>query len=99
MSHRGKWPEVLTIRDAARFLRLPVKQVFELAERGELPARKIGDEWRFLHSALADWLKGGHSSRQHLLRWSGAFREDETLAGLRSSIYAERGRPEIESME
>jgi len=99
MSHRGKWPEVLTLREAARFLRLPLKQVQELAERGQLPGRQIDSDWRFLQSALVDWLKGAHSSRQHLLRWAGAFRDDETLAGLRTSIYAGRGRSEVEAAE
>jgi excisionase family DNA binding protein len=28
----------------------------ELAERGELPARRIGDSWRFSRRALLDWL-------------------------------------------
>jgi hypothetical protein len=27
-----------------------------LADAGELPGRKIGDEWRFLRSALLAWL-------------------------------------------
>jgi hypothetical protein len=28
------------------------------AERGELPGRRIGDEWRFGREALLAWLSG-----------------------------------------
>jgi excisionase family DNA binding protein len=29
-----------------------------MAEDGKLPARKVGDEWRFTRSALLRWLGG-----------------------------------------
>ena len=49
--------EVLTLSEAAAYLRVPEAEVLRLAERQELPSRLVGAEWRFLKSALADWLR------------------------------------------
>ncbi|MCW3063270.1 MAG: binding domain protein excisionase family [Solirubrobacterales bacterium] len=48
--------EVLTLEQAAALLQVEPGVVAELAEAGELPARKVGDEWRFSRSALLAWL-------------------------------------------
>ena len=49
-------PEVLTTGEAAALLRVEEPAVLEAAERGELPGRKLGGEWRFAQSALLAWL-------------------------------------------
>lgn len=49
-------PEVLTQSEAAAFLRVDADELREAAERGEVPARRIGSEWRFSRPALIDWL-------------------------------------------
>jgi excisionase family DNA binding protein len=51
-------PEVLTLAQAAELLQLEPDAVAELAEAGELPGRKIGDEWRFSRAAVLTWLGG-----------------------------------------
>jgi excisionase family DNA binding protein len=51
-------PEVLTLEEAADFLRSAPAAVEELALGGELPARRIGGEWRFARTAVLDWLRG-----------------------------------------
>jgi excisionase family DNA binding protein len=50
--------EVLTPDDAADLLRSDAATVIAMAEDGKLPARKVGDEWRFTRSALLRWLGG-----------------------------------------
>ena len=87
--------EVLTLQEAARYLRLPPASVKKYAERGDIPGRQIGKEWRFLKSALNEWL-GRPNSRSVLLSMAGAFKNDETLPELRKAIQAARGRPESE---
>jgi hypothetical protein len=32
------------------------KLVLELAAAGQLPGRRLGDEWRFSHAAIMGWL-------------------------------------------
>ena len=51
-------PEVLTEDQAAELLAVPAAELVELAERGELPGRRIGDRWRFSRAALLEWLAG-----------------------------------------
>jgi excisionase family DNA binding protein len=53
--------EVLTLAEAAALLQSPEAAVRELAERGDLPARRIGGEWRFLRRAVLDWLAGAEA--------------------------------------
>jgi excisionase family DNA binding protein len=48
--------EVLDAAGAAELLRVDEAAVIELATKGELPGRKIGDEWRFSRAALLAWL-------------------------------------------
>ena len=51
-------PEVLDAAGAAELLLVEEAAVLELAGRGELPGRQIGEEWRFSRSALLAWLGG-----------------------------------------
>lgn len=88
--------EVLTLEEVADYLRLPVETVEKQARKGQLPARRIEDTWRFLKSAIDDWLHS-QDSRTILLQQAGALTNDETLAELRSAIYRERGRSETAS--
>jgi excisionase family DNA binding protein len=50
--------EVLTLADAAGLLQVDEDVVRAMAESGELPARKLGDEWRLSRTALLGWLGG-----------------------------------------
>jgi excisionase family DNA binding protein len=52
-------PEVLTAGEAAALLRVAEPEILEAAERGELPGRRIGDDWRFAREALMAWLAAG----------------------------------------
>jgi len=51
-------PDVLTAAEAAELLRVDEALVQEMAEAGEIPARKLGDEWRFARTAIVSWLEG-----------------------------------------
>jgi hypothetical protein len=48
--------EVLTLEQAAAFLQVEPAVMAELAEAGEVPTRRIRDEWRFSRGALLAWL-------------------------------------------
>jgi excisionase family DNA binding protein len=49
-------PEVLSLEDAAELLQVETPDVQALAESGEIPARKIGETWRFSRAAVMRWL-------------------------------------------
>jgi excisionase family DNA binding protein len=86
--------QVLTLEEAADFLRVSPNTAEELAAHGTIPGRRIRDEWRFLKSALEDWLRRPNYT-QALQSQAGALKDDDALPRLRAAIYAERGRPEV----
>ncbi len=88
-------PEVLTLEAAAQFLKLPSSALVQQAEAGRIPGRQVGGSWRFLLSALEDWL-GRRNSKAIFLEQAGSFRDDESMDELVAEIYKARGRPEVE---
>ena len=95
MSQVVEIAEVLTLEEAAVFLRVSPEAVMRLVVQQGLPGRQIEGQWRFLRAALADWLRD-KSGKAVLLSQAGALADDESLAELRAAIYRERGRPEVE---
>lgn len=72
-------PAVLTLEEAAAYLRLSGDALARQAAEGEIPGRQVAGEWRFLQSALDGWLGSG-DRRRALLRHAGTFAADESLA-------------------
>jgi len=85
--------DVLTLEEAADYLRLPQDTIARQAARGNIPGRRIEDSWRFLKAALDDWLRR-QDSRAILIQQSGALADDASLPEVRAAIYRSRGRPE-----
>jgi excisionase family DNA binding protein len=56
--------DVLSLDEAAAFLKVSADVVRSLAEDGELPGRRVGTEWRFARIAILAWLADGESARQ-----------------------------------
>lgn len=50
--------QVLTVKDAAKFLRFSQKTIYRLVGTGEIPHKRIGSEIRFFLPELLDWMKG-----------------------------------------
>ncbi len=46
----------MTAREVADLLHLPVSTVYYLAQRGELPACRLGRAWRFLRPRIEEML-------------------------------------------
>jgi excisionase family DNA binding protein len=90
-----KLPDVLTLEEASQYLRLPVEAVVRQASQGNIPGRKIENDWRFLKAAIDDWLRD-QSSRSMLLQQAGALADDDSLTELRATIYEARGRSEVD---
>jgi len=87
--------EVLTLEEAADYLKLPLETIDRIARQGQLPGRRIEDTWRFLKSAIGDWLRA-QDSRAILLQQADALKDDPYLDELLAMIYRDRGRPEGE---
>ena len=48
---------LMTTKEAAEYLKLNYMTVYKLAQRGRIPASKIGGNWRFRKDLLDDWLE------------------------------------------
>jgi excisionase family DNA binding protein len=85
-------PEVLTLAEAAAYLRVPDAELALLAGSQGLPGRLIGSEWRFSRAAIQEWLRRS-SSKQSLLQSAGSWKDDPYLDEMLQEIYRQRGRP------
>jgi len=47
---------ILTIEEVAHYLRVSERTVYEWAQKGEIPAGKIGTVWRFKKSEIMRWV-------------------------------------------
>ncbi len=56
--------EVLTLPEAADLLQVGEDVVRAMAEAGELPGRRLGDEWRFARFGLLRWLAGDDGGKE-----------------------------------
>ena len=53
--------EILNMDEAAELFGVSIKTFIKLLREEDVPARKIGREWRFSRTALIDWLSKGSS--------------------------------------
>jgi hypothetical protein len=94
---------VLTLTEAAVFLRVTDKALADKAAAGEVPARQIGGEWPFLRRALVDWLYAGATesangaprrprpgSKQAVLRHFGILRDQDDLEATLADLAEQR---------
>ena len=71
--------DILNIDEAAAFFGVSVKTFNKVLRTEELPARKIGREWKFSRRALIEWVAQGRSTdyyREDPSRAANSF-EDE----------------------
>lgn len=59
-------PDVLTLDEAAEFLRITPQLLLHEVEVGRLPGRCFGGEWRFDSWQLRTALRGEHKERMYL---------------------------------
>jgi excisionase family DNA binding protein len=93
----GPTGEVLTLAEAAAYLRLSEQDVLGMVREQGLPARQAGTEWRFLKTAIERWLSSGspslQSNKEAWLAMAGTYRDDPDLEQIVEDAYRLRGRP------
>jgi excisionase family DNA binding protein len=95
----GPTSEVLTLAEAAAYLRLPEADVLRLVDEQSLPTRQLGIEWRFLKAAIQDWLRCGpppKPSKEAQLAVAGSWKDDPTVDDLREEIQKWRRQIDAE---
>ena len=73
--------DILTIPDVASLLKVAEKTVYGLAQKGDLPAFKVGGQWRFRRTAIDSWIEmktqaGGTQAANDGPKSSRSSRED-----------------------
>ena len=88
-------PDVLTLEEAAAYLRVPETEMVELMRAARFAWRKVGGSWRFLKAAIQEWLR--FPERENFW-WKhfGALKGDPYLDEMLEQIYRDRGRPATE---
>ncbi len=90
----GPAGEVLTLAEAAAYLRLAEADVVNLATSAGLPGRRVNTDWRFFKAAIQQWLstpppKGG---MEGIWTAAGSWKDDPYLDEMLKEIYSKRGR-------
>jgi excisionase family DNA binding protein len=92
--------DVLTLKEAAAYLRLAESEVKSLVNSQGLPGRAVGDEWRFLKSALQDWLRtpAAQGSKEAVPSVIGSCWDDPMEIEYRKELSRIRGRDLFEGL-
>jgi hypothetical protein len=95
--------EILTLAEAAGFLRVSVEALKTDAINGRVPCRLVGGEWRFSRVALLCWLSHLEpkydtsepigqliSSKEQMRAFIGMWKDDPTVDAMVEEIYRQR---------
>jgi excisionase family DNA binding protein len=50
-------PDVMTIEETAKYLRIAKSSLYKLAQEGKIPCQKVGRHWRFRKESIDRWLE------------------------------------------
>ena len=80
------------LAEAAAYLRLPEEEVVLLVHSQDLPGRFAGTQWRFLKSAIQEWLSKPppRYSKEGQMSVAGLLKDDPDLVPMVEEI---EGRP------
>ena len=54
--HYAPVDEILTLSEAASYLKLAERTIHRMIQRTEIPCARVGGQWRFVKAVLDDWL-------------------------------------------
>lgn len=68
MSFKAVAPRVMTVQEVSDYLRVHPSTVYRLLKRNELPAFRVGSDWRFNIEAIDRWRAQMESGAQVLIK-------------------------------
>jgi hypothetical protein len=91
----GSPGDVLTLAEAAAYLRFGEADVLRLVDEQGLPARRLALEWRFFKPAIAHWLSTlpPKGNKDGIWGAAGSLKDDPCLDEMLKAIEHLRGRP------
>lgn len=51
-----KW---MTVKQVSVYLQISVSKVYQMAQEGQIPCCRLGQQWRFDREEIDRWLRGG----------------------------------------
>jgi excisionase family DNA binding protein len=91
--------DVLTLAEAAAFLRVPEAGLRQDAEAGRVPGRRVAGEWRFSRDGLHEWLgrlaPTKLSDKERLGSLIGIWKDDPTADALTAEFERKRKRQPV----
>lgn len=81
--------EILTADETAELFRVSTAYVRGLANSGEIPGTKLGDDWRFIRQDMIDYL----SERAKREQKTRKFNQEQSQQTPQTFIPGKRGRP------
>lgn len=88
--------EDFDLESLAAYLHLLPQKVGRLADRGKLPGRKVGGEWRFSRAEIHHWLENriGLADEEELVSVEGALRRNRGPEDAQEIVLADMFLPE-----
>jgi len=53
----------LTVKEVAQYLKLSTDLIYKLAQKGRIPASKVGTAWRFKKEKIDRWMDANEKRR------------------------------------
>ena len=100
VSANGPVGDVMTLTEAAAYLRVSEKDLIGATVTQGLPGKMIGGEWRFTKSSIQQWLATPSMTpemrRAAQLAMAGSCKDDPDLPEILEDAMRRRGRPLME---
>ena len=58
----------LTVKEVAQYLKFSPDLIYKLAQRGKIPASKVGTAWRFKKQKIDQWMEANENRHGRLDR-------------------------------
>jgi len=59
MEELKQFGDILTLQEAAEYMKLSVYTIYIYARKGKIPAKKLGNRWRFSRISLEEFIRAG----------------------------------------
>ena len=86
-------PEIMTVKEAAAYLRLGLNNLYLLIQKGQVPfVRKLGTRYIIPRSALVEWLMGAPRNEDGSLKLPPASKSPDFVNGFKPARPGSRTR-------
>lgn len=89
--NRENLPEILTLDQVAAFLNVHASTIYRLVWRHQIPAFRIGSDWRFERARIEEWIGRMHERQEQVANKKGRHKRSGKLNGSATSDSSNGG--------